>query len=184
MYLNIHKHAHSCTASTCVISTTFVCCAVDRTWRKQTVCSTGFAEMQTHHEFMYFTTSYDQITVLFPSACCMSYPTQPLPQLINLTILYLGYAMAHLVKALRYKPEGQGFDSRWCHWNFSLTQSFWQRYGPGVDSASNRNEYQKYFLGGKGGWCVRLTTLPPSCADCLEIWEPQPPGTLRACPGQ
>jgi len=23
-----------------------------------------------------------------------------------------------------------------------------------------------------------LTTLPPSCADCLEIWEPQPPGTL------
>jgi hypothetical protein len=24
---------------------------------------------------------------------------------------------------------------------------------------------------------VGLTTLPPSCADCLEIWEPQPPGT-------
>jgi hypothetical protein len=37
--------------------------------------------------------------------------------------------------------------------------------------------------GGKGGLCVRLTTLPPSCADCLEIWEPQAPGTLRACPG-
>ena len=37
--------------------------------------------------------------------------------------------------------------------------------------------------GGKCGWCVGLTTLPPSCADCLEIWEPQPPGTLRACPG-
>ena len=36
---------------------------------------------------------------------------------------------------------------------------------------------------GKGGLCVRLTTLPPSCADCLEIWEPQPPGTLRACAG-
>jgi hypothetical protein len=35
---------------------------------------------------------------------------------------------------------------------------------------------------GKGGRCVGLT-LPPSCADCLEIWEPQPPGTLRACPG-
>ena len=31
--------------------------------------------------------------------------------------------------------------------------------------------------------CVGLTTSPPSCADCLEIWEPQPPGTLRACPG-
>ena len=37
--------------------------------------------------------------------------------------------------------------------------------------------------GGKGGRCVALTTLPHSCADCLEIWEPQPAGTLRACPG-
>ena len=37
--------------------------------------------------------------------------------------------------------------------------------------------------GAKGGRCVGLTTLPPSCADCLEIWEPQPPGTLWACPG-
>ena len=37
--------------------------------------------------------------------------------------------------------------------------------------------------GGKSCQCVGLTSLPPSCADCLEIWEPQPPGTLRACPG-
>ena len=36
--------------------------------------------------------------------------------------------------------------------------------------------------GGKGGRCVGLVTLPRSCADCLEIWEPQPPGTLWACP--
>jgi hypothetical protein len=35
---------------------------------------------------------------------------------------------------------------------------------------------------GKDGWCVGLTTSPPSCADCLAIWEPQPPGTLCACP--
>jgi len=28
-----------------------------------------------------------------------------------------------------------------------------------------------------------LTTLPSSCADCLEIWEPQPLGSLRACRG-
>jgi len=25
--------------------------------------------------------------------------------------------------------------------------------------------------------------FPPSCADCLEIWEPQPSETLRSCPG-
>ena len=37
--------------------------------------------------------------------------------------------------------------------------------------------------GVKVGQCVELTTLPPSYADRLEIWERQPPGTLRACPG-
>jgi len=54
-----------------------------------------------------------------------------------------------LVEALLYKPEGRGFDSWWCHWIFSLTYSFRPPYGPGVDSASNRNEYQEYFLGVK-----------------------------------
>ena len=48
-----------------------------------------------------------------------------------------------MIEALRYKPEGRGFDSRCCHWNFSLT-SFRPRYGPGVDSASNGNEFQEY----------------------------------------
>jgi hypothetical protein len=41
--------------------------------------------------------------------------------------------------------------------------SFRSHYGPGVDPASNRNEYQEYFLGGKGGRYVMLITLPPSC---------------------
>jgi hypothetical protein len=36
---------------------------------------------------------------------------------------------------------------------------------------------------GTGSWCKGLTILPPSCADCLEIWEPQSPGTIKACPG-
>ena len=36
-------------------------------------------------------------------------------------ISYVGYAVAQLVEALHYKPEGRGFDSRWCQWNFSLT---------------------------------------------------------------
>jgi hypothetical protein len=26
-----------------------------------------------------------------------------------------------VVKVLCYKSEGRWFDSRWCHWNFSLT---------------------------------------------------------------
>jgi len=28
--------------------------------------------------------------------------------------------VTQLVEPLRCKPEGRGFDSRWCHWNFSL----------------------------------------------------------------
>ena len=48
-------------------------------------------------------------------------------------------------------------------------QSFRSHCGPGRDSASNRNEYQEYFLGGKSGRWVGLTTLPPSCADWLGI---------------
>jgi hypothetical protein len=39
------------------------------------------------------------------------------------------------------------------------------------------------FPGFKGDRCLGLTILPPSWADCLEIWEPQPSGTLRPCPG-
>jgi len=34
---------------------------------------------------------------------------------ITLSDIYQG----QLVEALRYKPEGPGFDSRWGHWNFS-----------------------------------------------------------------
>ena len=37
-------------------------------------------------------------------------------------------------------------------------KSFRSHYGPGVDSPSNRNEYQEYFLGSKGARCVMLTT--------------------------
>jgi len=50
-----------------------------------------------------------------------------------------------------YKPEGHRFDSRWCHWNFSSTESFQPHYGPGVNSTSRRDEYRKYFLGVKAG---------------------------------
>ena len=60
-----------------------------------------------------------------------------------------------MVEAQRYTSEGRRFDY------------FRPHYGPGIDSASNRNEYQEYFLGVKAAGAK----------------EPQPPGTLRACPG-
>ena len=55
---------------------------------------------------------------------------------------------------------------------------------PGVDSAS-KNEYQD-IPGGKGGRCLGVTTLPPSCAECLEIWSlnrPEPSGPHRPVVG-
>jgi hypothetical protein len=50
-----------------------------------------------------------------------------------------------------------------------------------LTAASDGNEYQEYSLWGRGGWCIGLTSLKPSCANCLEIWAPQSPVTLRPC---
>ena len=57
---------------------------------------------------------------------------------------------SQVVKVLCYKSEGRWFDPSWCHWNFSFIQNpSRSHYGPGVDSSSNRNEYQVHFLGVK-----------------------------------
>jgi len=81
--------------------------------------------------------------------------------------------VAHLFEALRYKPEGRGFDSRRCHSGRTMAL--------GSNQPLNSNEYQEYFLGSKGGRYVGLKTLSSSRADCLEIWEPSRPGTVRTC---
>ena len=69
---------------------------------------------------------------------------------------------------------------------FIDTKSFRSRYGPEVDSASNRNEYQGYFLGVKSGRYVRLTTLPPSCAVVMKSGNLnflEHSGPVQACNG-
>ena len=57
------------------------------------------------------------------SSCTIKYFSEAsvLYMFLTFYIRRMGYAVAQLVEALRYKPEGRGFDSRWCHWNFSLT---------------------------------------------------------------
>jgi hypothetical protein len=89
---------------------------------------------------------------------------------MNCTVHLSGARGGVVFKALRYKPTGRGFVSCRCHSNFSVTYSFRSHYGPGVDSASNRNEYQVYFLGVKAAVrkADKLTTI---LCRCHEIWE-------------
>jgi len=61
--------------------------------------------------------------------------------------------------------------------NVSLTQSFRPHCDPGVAPSTMNISWVC-----KDGLRIGLTILPSSCADCLEIWQPQLRGALRACP--
>jgi len=59
-----------------------------------------------------------------------------------------------------------------------LLEFFLPHYGTGVDSASVRNEYQEYFLGGKGGRFIGPIVLKSGSFNILE-----PSGSLQAWNG-
>jgi len=71
-------------------------------------------------------------------------------------------------------PEGRGFDF---HWHNPSGRTLASE----MDSSSYSIEYQEHCMDGKGGRCVGLTPLSPSCAKCLWIWELQPSWALWAC---
>jgi hypothetical protein len=56
-----------------------------------------------------------------------------------LPVFASGHAVVQLVEVLCYKLQGHGFDSGWCHWILHFHNPSGHT-GPGVDSASNRNE--------------------------------------------
>jgi len=95
----------------------------------------------------------------------------------------VGHTEAQFVEALRYKPEGRGFD-----WNFSLIYSFRTHYDPEVNSAFNKNEHQVYFLGVKAtdvlGCQPDHIYLPIVVkSGSLSLLTPPPPGPVQACKG-
>ena len=70
--------------------------------------------------------------------------------------------------------------------NFIDIKSFRSHNGSGIDSVSNRNEYQENFLEGKGGRLLRLTNLPTSCAVVIKSENPnflEPSVPLQVCNG-
>jgi len=81
--------------------------------------------------------------------------------------------VVHSVDALRYKPENRVFDFGIFHSHKPFIRTIALRSTQSLAEMSTRNV--------PGGRCVGLTTLPPSCADCLEICEPQPPRTVQTC---
>jgi len=51
----------------------------------------------------------------------------PIPFILVKYVENLGARVGTVVKVLCHKSEGRSFDSRWCHWNFSLTQNPYDR---------------------------------------------------------
>jgi hypothetical protein len=91
-----------------------------------------------------------------------------------------GYMVVQFVEALRYKPEGRDFAFRGAGIRYWLNPS-----GRNVALGATKpptdlsTSIISWGCGDKSGRCVGLTSLPSSCADCLEIlgasasWKPK-----------
>ena len=90
------------------------------------------------------------------------------PTMIETTSFYV---------SMRYKPEGRGFSSRWCYWNFF----FWRNPSGRTMTLGSTQPLTKKKTRNIS-WGVKAAGVPP-CADCLEIYDLQTLGALRACPG-
>ena len=82
--------------------------------------------------------------------------------------------------------EGRRFDSRWCHWNFSLRNFHWQSFQLhyGLQPLTEMNT--RNISWGKGGLCLGLTTLPlyvPIVLKSGNLNLLEPSGPVHVCSG-
>ena len=107
------------------------------------------------------------------------------PQYKYLVLWKPGARGGIVVKALCYKLAGHGFDSRWCHWIFQWHNPSGRTVALG--STQPLAEMSTRCISwGKGGLCIRLTTLPTSCATVMKSGNLkflEPSGPLQAFNG-
>ena len=98
-------------------------------------------------------------------------------------IFFTGHAVAQLLRhfATRRKVTGSIPDGviGIFHWHNPSCRTI----SLGLTQPPTEMSTRNISLRGRGGRCVWLTTLPPSCADCLKIWDLHLPRILLAYPG-
>ena len=77
-----------------------------------------------------------------------------------------------VVKVLCYKSEGHQFDSRCCHWNFSLTYNPSDRTMALGSTQSLKEMSTRVFPGGKKRPVRKADNLSTILGHCHVIWEP------------
>jgi hypothetical protein len=96
------------------LPTYYVLDFIIKQWKSAILCSSSVSQKEV--PFMVGTMSHVAVT---------KHQTQTIlysdKKLLPVVYKIKHHAVAQLVEALHYKPERRGFDSRWCHWNFSLT---------------------------------------------------------------
>jgi hypothetical protein len=82
----------------------------------------AFCSVHTGHEVGLHPVSYQLETENFFPGMERSarYATLPIQSRLLKNTIKWGHAVAQLIEELCYKPEGHGFGSLRCHWNFSL----------------------------------------------------------------
>ena len=86
-----------------------------------------------------------------------------------------------LVEVLRYKPEGGGFDSRWCHWNFSGRTVVLGSTQPLTEMSTRNISWGVKATGAKGWQPYHLHVLIVLKSGSLNLLEPSVP--VQACNG-